>query len=140
MLVFVLWCSLALPSQAWADGENYYVVVNAKSSLKEIPEQQLKRIFLGRQLYMDDDSRVRAFLPSVEQQSYKAFLKDHIGMVPSRYQAHWRRILFSGRGVPPTNLAADEDIIRRVSSNQGGIGIVSSKSDNPKVRFIEIKM
>jgi ABC-type phosphate transport system substrate-binding protein len=100
------------------------VVVNASNSVHSISVNDLSKIFLKRTttwssgqpvvpVDLSDTSSVRAaFSNAVHGRSVSAIL------------AYWQRMIFSGRGVPPVQMASDRDVLAYVRAHPDAVGYV----------------
>jgi ABC-type phosphate transport system substrate-binding protein len=52
---------------------------------------------------------------------------------------YWRQIVFSGRGVPPPELHADQRVVRYVREHRGAIGYVSPAVDLTGVKIVRVR-
>ena len=69
----------------------------------------------------------------------KAFSEEIHDRDVSAIKSFWQRQIFSGRGVPPTEKATDEEVLIFVNSNTGAVGYVSVDTDlGTGVKVLEI--
>lgn len=54
----------------------------------------------------------------------------------SQVNAYWSKLIFTGKGSMPTELASDAEIISTILSNQGAIGYIDSASITSDVKVI----
>ena len=52
---------------------------------------------------------------------------------------YWQQRIFTGRGVPPPEVASDADVLRYVREHAGGIGYVSTATDPASVKVLSIR-
>lgn len=112
-----------------AAGEPLVVVTNPKSQINQLTKMEMKDILLGRKVFIENDIRIRVFLPELANEQTKAFIQTHTGMTSHSFLAYWRRRLFSGRGTPPVFVKSHSELIERVSNSEGGIGVVDPTED-----------
>jgi hypothetical protein len=51
---------------------------------------------------------------------------------------YWQQLIFSGRGLPPPELASDLEVVRYVARNVGAIGYVSGTADVGGVKVVSL--
>jgi ABC-type phosphate transport system substrate-binding protein len=94
---------------------------------------------LKKRVRWDDGAAIHPVdLPSqssVREKFSHAVLKRSVAAVRS----YWQQRIFSGRGVPPPEVASDEAVVRYVATHPGGIGYVSSQVELMGVRVIELR-
>lgn len=126
LFIFV---SLAWGMPHASEAGNYVVVANQKVKSDSISKSDLKDIFLGNQNYWDSSKeRIRVARLDDELEVTQEFVTEVVGTSVSQYLQHWRRKLFSGKGIPPKKFGSDKDVISYVESNEGAIGYVHKDS------------
>ena len=58
----------------------------------------------------------------------EAFSLEVHGRDVGAIKSYWQRQIFSGRGVPPPELASDREVLDFVRANQGAVGYVSTSA------------
>lgn len=121
-LLVALGALLGRPNTASA--QQFLVVVNASNTVHSISASDLSKIFLKRSttwssgqpavpVDLSDTSSVRAaFSNAVHGRSVSAIL------------AYWQRMIFSGRGVPPVQMASQRDVLTYVRTHPDAVGYV----------------
>jgi len=51
---------------------------------------------------------------------------------------YWQQLIFSGRGLPPPEMASDLEVVRYVARNAGSIGYVSGSTDVGGVTVVSL--
>jgi ABC-type phosphate transport system substrate-binding protein len=51
---------------------------------------------------------------------------------------YWQQLIFSGRGLPPPELASDLEVVRYVARNAGAIGYVSGTADVGGLKVVSL--
>lgn len=100
--------------------------------------RDLGRIYFNKKVRWSDGSSI---LPVILQEgkTHDSFLEDLLGKNERQFSVFWNRLLFTGKGVPPTSFASEQEVIAFVSANPGAIGYVSDKADLEGVKRIEIR-
>jgi ABC-type phosphate transport system substrate-binding protein len=136
VLILVL---LLVSGFARADGKPFRVIVNPQNPRATIERRFLLEAFLKKRTRWGDDELIRpADLDSrshVRGQFSKQILNRSVGAVKS----YWQQVIFSGRGVPPPELASDDEVVTYVLRYPGAIGYVSSAVDLRGAKVIEVK-
>ena len=104
-----------------ATADNVYVAVNRQVTTQSLSMNELKRIFLGKQRLWADGTRVRLAMLDVDSTG-KEFLKTVTGRSPGQFRAHWRNIVFSGRGVMPRFFNSEKELQAYITDSKGAIG------------------
>lgn len=143
----VLRCALVLAScllapghsQAREEGPPFLVIVHPQLKGSTLDRSTVAEAFLKKRIRWDDGEAIHPVdLPSqspVREKFSPAVLKRSVAAVRS----YWQQRIFSGRGVPPPEVASDEAVVRYVATHTGGIGYVSSQAKLKGVRIVELR-
>ena len=118
-------------------GEDYVVVANKGTEVKQLPKQEMKEILLGIRSNWADGTLVRLVVQG-EGAVHEHVLKDFMRMTPYQYDRYWKRLVFSGNGVMPETLRNDQEVLAYVSRTPGAIGYVSSSTSLSQVKVVPI--
>jgi hypothetical protein len=69
----------------------------------------------------------------------RRFSDDILGRSIAAVRSYWQQMIFSGRGVPPPEVASDEEVLRFVRREPGAIGYVSSGIEVAGVRVLVVR-
>lgn len=107
-------------------GSNVSLAFSPNVSSEEINERDLAAVFLGQKRQWSDGTRVKiAILKSPGSQS--EVLNIVTDRSPGQYWAHWRNIVFSGRGIMPRVFQSEAALLDYIASEKGAIGPVYDK-------------
>jgi len=122
--VVLLAAMFATPSASAENPPEIHLVFSNNVSLQQPSEGELAAIFLGRTRHWRDGTRVKiAILESSEAQ--RQFLSVVANRSPSQYWAHWRNIVFSGRGIMPKIFSSEEELLQYLAAEEGAVGHLS---------------
>lgn len=138
-------CMLAL-ALAWpASGDltaqttsGFRVVVHPDNPVTTVTSDQLANIYFRRTTRWEDGSTVRPVDHVRSAPVREAFSRAVFGRSTNQMLAYWQQQIFSGRGVPPTELVSDAAVVGFVRAHPGAVGYVSSAADARGVRFVEV--
>lgn len=132
----LLWSLLALAAAASRSTEppRFEIVVHPDSAVTSVSRTELSKIFLGRlRSWVTGDAAV-----PVDQVPESPVRGDFSELVHGRavvtIEIYWKRMIFSGRGVPPTELENDREVLAFVRSRPGAVGYVSPSTPLVGVR------
>lgn len=108
-----------------AQERGFVVIVNAANNTTTLTADELAHLFLKKTVRWPGGSAVVPVDQSPSSRVRAAFstavLEKSVGAV----QAYWQTMIFSGRGVPPSELASDEAVVSFVRATPGAVGYVS---------------
>lgn len=64
------------------------------------------------------------------------FVDKVLGKSEAQLKSYWARLIFTGKGIPPKVIAADQEVIDMVSRNPDTIGFVDASSVTDKVKVL----
>jgi len=104
-------------------GEDLVVIVNAGSGVKEMTEEEVIHIFMGRHKRLSTGQLafpVEVADTELRTRFYKLLMNAPMAQIRS-YRA---RMWFSGQAQPPLEIGTSEEVIELVRANKGAIAFV----------------
>lgn len=118
----------------------FKVVVNASNGVARIDKDDLARIYLGKKTLWSSGTRITPALADEGGPIGLQFLDDVIEKSLSQYRAYWKRLLFSGGGVPPRSFRSSAEVVEFVARQPGAIGVVeASAGTDEKVKVLAVE-
>jgi ABC-type phosphate transport system substrate-binding protein len=133
-LVFALVLAIGAPAQARAG--DIVVVVSARNAVTALDHRQVEDIFLGRIRRFPDGAPVAPIDLSDGSALRDSFYLQFLNMTPAQMRAHWSRILFTGRGQPPTEAASTAELKRRIAEDPAAIGYMDRAEVDARLRIV----
>jgi ABC-type phosphate transport system substrate-binding protein len=122
---FALASSFARSGRA-AEGGEFVIVVNAANRLESLPVAQVAALFLKKATRWPDGSEVKPLERAGDNPVRDAFTRGVLGKELGQLRSYWQQQIFSGRGVPPTELPSDAEVLEAVGAHAGAIGYVAA--------------
>jgi ABC-type phosphate transport system substrate-binding protein len=116
-------CVVAAAMPATAPG--YVVIVNADNHAAVIERELLSSIFLKRTRTWQDGTTAEPVDLSSKQIARVRFTRAVHGRSVGAVRAFWQQQIFSGRDVPPPELASDKEVMEFVKQHAGAVGYMS---------------
>lgn len=124
---------LLLPCTVLAD---MLVVIGASSHLNALDKNQVRDIFLGR-IVSFPDSSIPVLIDLPESSSLReAFYMRVANMSAAQAKAHWAKLYFTGRGVPPQEVTSSDEVKKVVNATPDAIGYIDGKSLDNSVKVL----
>lgn len=122
---------LALPAQA-----EIIVIVSAKNPVRTLSNEQAVDLFLGKSNDFPNGSRAVP-LDQVEGAGIRdSFYRKTTGKGPAQMNAHWARMLFTGRAQPPVAVGDSEAVKKLVAADASLIGYIDRDALDSSVRAV----
>jgi ABC-type phosphate transport system substrate-binding protein len=115
------------------------VVVVHPSNQAELDAKTIQRIFLGKEKTFDNGNAISPINLAPENALRAQFDQDLVGRSSSQVSAYWSKLVFTGKGVPPKEVASEAEVIAEVSSNTNAIAYISKASATNSVRVISLQ-
>ncbi len=127
-------------SGAAAQESAFKVVINAGNPATAESPATLSKLFLKKVREWGDKQKVTAYDLDEKSEARQAFSDAVHGKSVSAIKSYWQRMIFSGRDVPPDEVASEAELLRRVAAERGAIGYVSAKTPLPDgVKELKVK-
>jgi ABC-type phosphate transport system substrate-binding protein len=127
----VLMLAQAASSNAAAE---LVVIVSARNPLPALSGDQVAAIFLGQAGRFPDGAEAVALDQRLGSQERQQFYAQVTGKTPALLKAHWSKMVFTGRGQPPRELADAAAVRRMVADNPSMIGYIDRSALDASVR------
>ena len=115
---------------------NVAVIVNPANAAA-IDEGDISRIFLGKMKTFSTGDKITIVNLKYNQTTRKEFEEKVLKKSASQVKAYWSKLMFSGKGKPPKELAGDKDILAFVAANPGAIGYVTEDVVDDSVKVVK---
>jgi len=66
------------------------------------------------------------------------FLRTFIGKNSSRFERHWKRQLFTGKGIPPKIFASQAELLEYVRTTPGAIACIEAATPPEEVVVLKV--
>ncbi|WP_298442582.1 hypothetical protein [uncultured Ferrimonas sp.] len=122
-LFLLLWLSLtqgALAAQ---------VVVNDPSVAGEISQSELRAIYSMKRQFWPDGTAITVVTLAANDPLHVEFCKNQLKLLPFQLNREWDRLVFSGMGERPQQVASAEELLELVSRTKGAIGYLPDQME-----------
>lgn len=132
----VLAAAALLLSGAPALAGDLVVIVSAHSPVQALAPDQVAAIFLGQTARFPDGSLASAVDQPIGSGQRDGFYQRVAGKTPALLKAHWSKMIFTGRGQPPRELAGNAAVRQAVANDPAAIGYIDREALDPTVRQV----
>ena len=138
-LLWALFSVGLLLASASTRAQDVQVVVHAEVPVQSISLAELRAIYSMRLQRWSDGVAIQVYVLPQQNSLHQRFCKSLLQALPHQLQAVWYRLVYSGMGRAPIEVADEEELIQRVSSTPGAIGYVESGAGgNSSLRRIDV--
>lgn len=125
---------LALSLGTGAAMADVVAVVSAKSQVTNLNKDQVVNIFLGKTTLLPNGEQVVPIDQPEGSAARDEFYARFAGKSAAQIKAHWSKIIFTGRGQPPTEVSNSIEVKKRVAENLNAIGYIEESMVDGSVR------
>lgn len=115
------------------------VMVVHPSNTATVDKTSVKRLFLGKSSNFAGGANATPINQPATSPSRQSFDSDILGRSSSQVSAYWSKLIFTGKGSPPKEVADDGAVIAAVASDPTAIGYVDSSAVDASVKAVSIK-
>lgn len=111
------------------------VVVNPANA-NAVSADDLSRLFLGRASSFADGSKAIPLNQPEGHATRDEFDSKVLSRSASQLKAYWSKLVFTGKGTPPKELADDAAVKAAVAADPNAIGYISSANVDSSVKVV----
>lgn len=111
------------------------VVVNPANS-NAVSGDDINRFFLGKAASFSDGTKAVPLNQNEGAAARDEFDSKVLNRSAAQLKAYWSKLVFTGKGTPPKELADDAAVKAAVAAEAGAIGYISSGSVDSSVKVI----
>ena len=135
-LLFQLLTAVAASLPLAAGAEDIVAVVSAKSPIVALNSEQVADIFLGKTTRFPDGSNAVPIDQNEDSPDRDRFYAQYTGKSPAQVKAHWSKLIFTGRGQPPKQVANGAEAKRAVAQDPHAIAYIDNRLVDSSVRVL----
>lgn len=122
--------SLVLYATSFPVHAELVVVVNSKSTVGSMNQEQIAQVFLGASNSMKPIDQADGSPIRVE------FYKKVADKEPSQVKAIWSKLVFTGKGKPPKEFASSADVKKAIEADPNAIGYIEKSAVDSSVKVL----
>jgi ABC-type phosphate transport system substrate-binding protein len=111
-------------------------VVSAKNPVTTLSKNQVVDIFLGRASRFPSGSPAMAIDQVEGSAARDEFYLEFAGKSAAQLTAHWSKIIFTGRGHPPREVANSIEVKKHLVANPNAIGYIEKNLVDSSVKVL----
>lgn len=122
-----------------SSAQDVVAVVSAKSPVTSLNSSQVADIFLGKTSRFPDGTHAVPIDLAEDSPLREKFYAQFTGKSPAQVKAHWSKIIFTGRGQPPKQVASGIEARKAVAGNPNAITYIETRLVDPSVRVLAMR-
>ena len=111
-------------------------VVSVKSLVTTLTKAQLTDIFLGKANHLPNGAQAVPIDQPEGSVARDEFYANFAGKSAAQIKAYWSKVIFTGRGQPPKEVADSLEVRNRISKNPSAIGYIEENMVDDSVKVV----
>ncbi|ALZ77246.1 phosphate ABC transporter substrate-binding protein [Rheinheimera sp. F8] len=111
-------------------------VVVHPSNAASLDQAEISRLFTGRGTAFNNGSKATPFNLAEAAPARAEFDTKVLGKSSSQMKAYWSKLVFTGKGTPPKELATDADVKAAVAADPAAIGYIDAAAVDATVKVV----
>lgn len=128
--------SLAQASPVVALASGLVVVTGANSPLGHLSREQVADIYLGRVTTLPGGGNALPLDLPASSPEREVFYNLIAGKSAAQIKAYWAKMSFTGKGIPPKQVAGEEQLKKLAAQKPGAIGYMESNEVDASVKVV----
>lgn len=112
------------------------VIASAKSSVKSLSKAEVAALYLGKTSSVPGGGNAKLYDLADANPGREKFYQAATGKSASQVKSVWSRLVFSGRALPPKELASDAAVVKAVAADPDAIGYVDASAVDGSVQTV----
>jgi ABC-type phosphate transport system substrate-binding protein len=111
-------------------------VVSATNPVGTLSRRQVADIFLGKLTRFPDGRQALPIDQAENSTVREVFYLEFAGKSPAQIKAHWSKIIFTGRGQPPPEVANAIEVMKSLAINPDAIAYIERERVDDRVKIV----
>ncbi len=116
--------------------ETVVVIASAASPVSKLDKEQVANLFLGKSSSYPDGSAAVPIEQTDGSTAHEEFHKNVTEKSASQLKSYWSKMIFSGKGTAPKEVANNTELLKLVAANPTMIGYVDKNTLDKSVKVI----
>jgi len=134
--MMALFLFVVLILTAYSTQAEIVVVMSAKSNVNNLSKDNVSGVFLGKTSTLPDGNQAVPIEQVDGQEAYKEFHRIVTEKSDSQLNAYWAKMVFSGKGNPPREVANSAEVLKLIADDPSMIGYLEKSAVNRTVKVV----
>ncbi len=139
LILLVTFAWLAVARATIADDAQFVVIVHPENPMTSVDRDFLRDAYLKKAIDWGNGETIRPVDLSTRFAARDRFTHEVIRKTPAQLRTYWNQRIFSGKSVPPPEVASPDDVVEYVLANRGAVGYVPARVDHGRTKVIEVR-
>ncbi|WP_306523885.1 phosphate ABC transporter substrate-binding protein [Rheinheimera sp.] len=111
-------------------------VIVHPSNAVSLDQSEITRLFTGRGATFNNGNKATPFNLAESAPARAHFDSKVLGKSSSQMKAYWSKLVFTGKGTPPKELASDAEVKAAVAADANAIGYIDAAAVDASVKVV----
>ncbi len=135
VIVYVVLLANSLELQA---SDDIIVIAHLDVSVDTLKRSAISEIYReSRKKWINGDT-IRVVMLK-RGATHETFVKNVVGTTPAKLKNIWKKVVFTGAGIPPKIFKQEADLVEFIAETKGAIGYINSATSHEGVKVITVE-
>lgn len=113
------------------------IIAHKDIKIDTVAAEFISKLYLGKtKKWADGTKAVPVILK--DDKAHPEFLGTYVKKSVSKFANHWKKLIFTGRGIPPKEFKEAEKVVEYIKNHPGSIGYIAGNVDISAVKVIKV--
>ena len=118
--------------------DDLIIIANPDVPVDSLTRSAIADIYQGYKKKWDNGQRIKVVMLK-KGVTHESFAKSVVHLSPVKLKSLWKKVIFSGAGIPPKILRSEKKCVEYVAQTSGAIAYISATSGHEGVKIIKIQ-
>ncbi len=114
-------------------------VVSPQNPVSSLSRSEVSNIFLGKTNRFPSDQPAVPIDQPENSAARAEFYRNVSNKRPAEIKAYWAKMIFTGRGQPPTVAGDDEEVKKTLTNRPDGIGYIDRAAVDKRIKVLAVQ-
>lgn len=141
LLIGLAWVSLSVAAgtDVRSSPAGFRLIVNPANPTSSVERRFIVDAFLKKTTRWPNDEAIRPVDLEPSSDTRRRFSEEVLKRSVPAVKSYWQQMVFSGQNIPPPELDGDEQVVRFVLRNPGGVGYVSAGANIESAKVLSLR-
>jgi len=115
------------------------LLLNPPPEVTSLSLNEARGIFPMRVRTWPDGSAVTVFVLPSDTQLHTNFVKQQLRLLPHQLKRNWDRMVYTGIGQAPIEVATEREMLARLKATPGSIGYTSTEVSSEQLLILQVR-
>lgn len=115
------------------------LLLNPPPNIDSLSLNEARSIFSMRVRIWPDGSAITVFVLPGHTQLHSKFVKEKLRLLPHQLKRNWDRMVYTGIGRAPIEVADEQEMLARLQATPGSIGYTSMEVASEQLHILQVR-